>query len=240
MSMFPQGGLNTLDYGYAETGEQSKVLSRFFQNVYLWFGIGLVWTAIVSFVCATTPSLKVMMSPGLMFAAMIGAFLLSIATQAVALRINVAAGLALFMLYATLIGVMIAPIWIVYQQATIGAAFALTGGVFFVMSIVGMVTKMNLAKLHSILIMGAIGLFIASLVNVFMASNVLSWLVTYAVVVIFTGLIATQTQKLKEFALEHGTDSVMTGRMAVVGALVLYIAFINLFLAILRILGDRK
>jgi FtsH-binding integral membrane protein len=180
------------------------------------------------------------MTPGVMIAAMIGAFLLSLATQAVALRINVAAGLMLFMLYATLIGVMIAPIWIVYKQATIGAAFALTGGTFVAMSFVGMITKMDLSKLHSILIMGAIGLFIASITNVFIASNALSWMVTYAVVIIFTGLIATQTQQLKEFAIANGENGVMAGRMAVVGALVLYIAFINLFLAILRILGDRK
>lgn len=240
MSMNPQGGLNTLEYGYAETGEQSKVVSRFFHNVYLYMGIGLVWTAIASYICANTPSLRVMMSPGIMFGAMIGAFLLSLATQAVALRINAVAGMMLFMLYATLIGVMIAPIWIVYEQATIGAAFALTGGVFVAMSIVGMVTKMDLSKLHAILVMGAIGLFIASLVNVFMASNTLSWIVTYAVVIIFTGLIATQTQRLKEFAIENGENGVMAGRMAVIGALTLYIAFINLFLAILRIIGDRK
>lgn len=240
MTMYPQGGVNTLDYGYAETGERSRLLTRFFHNVYLWMGIGLVWTAIVSFICATTPSLRVILSPGIMFGAMIGAFLLSLATQAVALRINVVAGLMLFLLYATLIGVMIAPIWIVYKQATIGAAFALTGGTFVAMSFVGMITKMDLSKLHSILIMCAIGLFIASLVNIFVASNALSWLVTYAVVIIFTGLIATQTQQLKEFALANGDNATMAGRMAVVGALTLYIAFINLFLAILRILGDRK
>ena len=240
MSMYPQNGLNTLDYGYAETSEQSRVLSRFFQNVYLWFGIGLVWTALISFVFATTPSLQVFMTRGMMIFMMLAAFGLSIATQAVALRINVVAGLAMFMLYATVIGIFIAPIWVIYPQSTIGTAFALTGGVFFVMSVVGMITKMNLAKLHSILIMGALGLFVASLVNLFTASSALSWAVTYGVVIIFTGLIATQTQKLKEFALASGTDSVMAGRVAVVGALVLYIAFINLFLAILRILGDRK
>ncbi len=239
MSMYPQG--NVLDYGYAETGERSKLLTKFFHNVYLWMGIALVWTAIVSFIGATSPALRpMMMSKGVIFTAMIGAFLVSLATQAVALRINVVAGLFMFMLYSTLIGVMIAPIWLIYRQSTIGAAFALTGGTFVAMSFVGMITKMDLSKLHSILIMGAIGLFIASLVNIFVASNALSWLVTYAVVIIFTGLIATQTQRLKEFAIENGDNATMAGRVAVIGALTLYIAFINLFLAILRILGDRK
>lgn len=238
MSMYPQG--NVLDYGYADTGERSRLLTKFFHNVYLWMGIALVWTAIVSFICATTPALMPMMKPGIMFAAMIGAFLLSLGIQAAAMRINVAAGLALFMVYATLIGVMIAPIWLIYKQNTIGVAFALTGGVFVAMSFVGMVTKMDLSKLHTILVMGAIGLFIASLVNIFVANNALSWMVTYAVVIIFTGLIATQTQRLKEFALENGDNATLAGRVAVIGALTLYIAFINLFLAILRILGDRK
>lgn len=240
MTMYPQDGASTLDYGYAETGERSRLLTRFFHNVYLYMGIGLVWTAIVSFILANSPSLMPLMSPGVMVAAMIGAFLLAMATQAVALRINAVAGMLMFMLYATLIGVMIAPIWLVYQQSTIGAAFALTGGVFVAMSFVGMITKMDLSKLHAILVMGAIGLFIASIVNVFMANNALSWIVTYAIVIIFTGLIATQTQRLKEFALEHGDNATLAGRMAVIGALTLYIAFINLFLAILRILGDRK
>ena len=120
------------------------------------------------------------------------------------------------------------------------AGIALTGGVFLAMSILGMVIKMDLSKIHSILIMGALGLFIASFVNIFFASNAMSWAVTYGVVIIFTGLIATQTQQLKEFALANGENGEMAGRMAVVGALMLYVAFINLFMAILRILGSKK
>ena len=150
------------------------------------------------------------------------------------------AGIALFMLYATLIGFAIAPIWIVYKQATIGSAFLLTGGIFFVMSLIGFVTKIDLTKVGSIAAMIAIGLFVGSIVNYFIASSAISWFITYAVVIVFPILIAYQTQSLKEFALENGENGDLVNRMAIVGALTLYIAFLNIFLSLLRILGDRR
>lgn len=240
MSMFPQGGVQPLEYGYAETGERSRLLTRFFHTVYLWMAIGLCWTALVSWACVNIAGLQVFMSPGAIMFAGIAAFIVSIATQSLAMRMNMGVGLALFMLYATLIGVAIAPIWLIYNQNTIGVAFLLTGGIFAVMSVIGFVTKMDLSGLRSILIMAVWGLLLATVVNFFMASSMMSWFVTYAVVIIFPLLIATQTQMLKEFALEHGENGTLAGRMAVVGALQLYIAFINIFLALLRILGDRR
>lgn len=237
MSMFPQQG--TLDYGYAETGERTRILTRFFHNVYLWMSIGLVWTGIVSWLCVHTPALQAMMSPGIMMAAGLGAFVIAMLTQSIAMRVGVAAGLGLFMLYASLIGFTIAPIWVVYKQSTIGAAFGLTGGIFFVMSLIGMVTKIDLSRFGAIAMMIVLGLFIASIINFFIASSMISWIITYAVVIIFPLLIAYETQQLKEFALNN-TDDRMAGRMAVVGALMLYISFINIFLALLRILGDRE
>lgn len=239
MSMHPQGGLNTLEYGYAETGEQSKVVSRFFQSVYLWMAIGLVWTAIVSWAFANVTPLRAMMSPGFLMAAGLIAFVVAIAAQSIALRVNVVVGLGLFLLYASLVGLTIAPIWVVYKQATIGAAFALTGGTFFAMSVIGFITKIDLSKIQSILIMCVWGLVIASVINYFMASSMMSWIITYAIVIIFPILVASKTQELKAFALENGHDNVLAPRVAVVGSLVLYIAFINIFLSLLRILGDR-
>ncbi|RYG80584.1 hypothetical protein EON77_08090, partial [bacterium] len=115
MSMFPDQQARPLDYGFAETGENTRMLTSFFHNVYLWMSIGLAWTAIISWAFAYVPALRPMMSPGVMIAAAIGAFVLSIATQSIALRINVVAGLGLFMLYATLIGFICAPIWVMYE-----------------------------------------------------------------------------------------------------------------------------
>jgi uncharacterized protein len=238
MSMYPEQS-RTLDYGYAETGETTRVITQFFHQVYLWMAIGLVWTAIVSWMCAYVPALRVMMSPGTLLAASLGAFVVSLIVSRVALKSPLGVSLGLFVLYASLIGFAIGPIWIVYKQGTIGAAFLLTGGIFFIMSLVGFVTKIDLSKLHSIVIMAVIGLFIASIVNFFMASSMLSWFITYAVMILFPILIATETKMLKEFAIENGSNGVAASRMAVVGALMLYVSFINIFIALLRILGDR-
>ena len=239
MSSFQPSGI-PLDYGYAETGERTRLLTKFFHTVYLYMAIGLVWTAIVSFACVNVPALRVMLSPGLLIAASLGAFVVSIATNRIALRSSVGVGLAMYILYATLIGIAIAPIWAVYRQATIGVAFGLTGGIFAVMSLIGFVTKIDLSKLGSVLTMIVIGLFIGSIVNIFFASNTFSWFVTYAVVIIFPVLVTVETKQLKEFAIEHAQNGQLAGRIAVVGAMSLYIAFINIFISLLRILGDRR
>ena len=240
MSMFPQSDVKQLDYGYADTGERSRLVSRFFNQVYLWMAIGMMWTAVVSASFAYLPALRPFVTPGLGMIALLGAFAVSWVTGSAALRMGLGAGIALFMLYATLIGFAIAPIWIVYKQATIGSAFLLTGGIFFVMSLIGFVTKIDLTKVGSIAAMIAIGLFVGSIVNYFIASSAISWFITYAVVIVFPILIAYQTQSLKEFALENGENGDLVNRMAIVGALTLYIAFLNIFLSLLRILGDRK
>jgi FtsH-binding integral membrane protein len=104
----------------------------------------------------------------------------------------------------------------------------------------GFVTKRDLTGIGSFLVMGAIGLFIASLVNVFIASNALSWVITYAVLGVFIGITAYETQRLRNMAEQHAGNADLSGRLAIVGALVLYIAFINIFLSILRILGSRR
>lgn len=239
MSMYPQSGMNTLDYGHAETGERSRLMASFFNQVYLWMAVGLMWTAVVSATIANVPALQPLTSRGIGFGAFIAAFLVAMGLQRAALRLSVGAGLACFILYATLIGVGTSYIWLAYQQSTIGAAFLLTGGLFAVMSIIGFVTKIDLSRIGSIAIMIAVGLFIASIVNFFITSDMISWIITYAIVIIFPVIIARQTQFLKEFVLEHGENGALAQRMAVIGALVLYISFINIFLAILRILGDR-
>lgn len=135
---------------------------------------------------------------------------------------------------------MTAGVFRVYQQSTLGAAFLVTGGTFAVMSVIGMVTKIDLTRMGGILIMAAIGLFIASLANIFIASDALSWVITYAVVLVFVGLTAYYTQTLKGWALQFEGNPAMINRIAVVGSLLLYVAFINLFFAILRIMGSRR
>jgi uncharacterized protein len=155
-------------------------------------------------------------------------------------RLSVGVATVLFLVYATLIGAMISPIYLMYAGKTLGAAFLLTGGTFGAMSIYGFVTKRDLSRIGSIFVMLALGFFFASIINLWLASNALSWVITYAVLILFVGITAYDTQMLKRMAEETHGNPALAQRIAIVGSLVLYISFINLFLSILRILGDRR
>ncbi|HEV7299050.1 MAG TPA: Bax inhibitor-1/YccA family protein [Tepidisphaeraceae bacterium] len=237
MSQFPQTRRVELDYG-----TDSQVTFSFFNTVYAWMAVGLALTAAVSYYVSQTPQIMNIFQGGRAFTVVIALALFGIAmlVQTVALRISAAAGIALFLLYATLLGALIAPIFIVYDMRTIGGAFLITGGTFGAMSLYGFVTKRDLTGIGSFLIMAFIGLFLASLVNVFWANDALSWVITYGILAVFIGLTAYQTQQLKQTAEQLRGQPELLGRYAIVGSLVLYIAFINMFLSILRILGSRR
>jgi FtsH-binding integral membrane protein len=170
----------------------------------------------------------------------LGAFVIAMAAQGVAMRVSAAAGMALYLLYAILIGVLISSIFAIYPMVTLGSAFLLTAGTFAGLSVYGFVTKRDLSKVGSILIMCVWGLILATIVNFFVASTAFSWFLTYAILAVFIGLTVYYTQYLKNFALQNMNSPEMLNRMAVVGSLLLYAAFINLFLSILRILGNRR
>jgi FtsH-binding integral membrane protein len=238
MSQFENARTWDLDYA-----NDARTVSRFFNTVYAWMAVGLAWTAVVAWFVAHTPSLLQLVygnGPGVMLVFALGLFAIAWITQSAALKLGAGVGTLLFMTYATLMGVMISGIFIMYELDTIGAAFFVTGGVFAVMSIYGFVTKRDLSTIGSIAVMGLFGLFAASLVNLFVASDALSWFITYGVVLVTVAIIAYQTQNLRAIATElHGNEA-MLPRYAIIGSLILYIAFINLFLSILRIMGDRR
>ena len=137
-------------------------------------------------------------------------------------------------------GALVAGIFLIYPARTLIAAFVLTGGTFGSMSVYGFVTKRDLSGMGSIFIMALWGFIIASLVNFWLANNALSWIITYGILILFIGITAYETQMLRRMAMQLGSNREMATRYAIVGSLVLYISFINLFLAILRILGDRR
>ena len=138
------------------------------------------------------------------------------------------------------IGALLSRIFVFYSLGTIGGAFLVTGGVFAGMSVYGFVTNRDLSSIGSVLVMCALGLFAASIVNLFIASNAFSWFITYAVLAVFIGLTAYDTQKLKEMAHATQGNADLAARYAVVGSLHLYVDFINIFLSILRIMGGRR
>jgi FtsH-binding integral membrane protein len=145
----------------------------------------------------------------------------------------------LFILYSVLTGVSFGSLFLVYDMSDIIATFFVTAGTFFATSLVGYVTKMDLSKMGSILMMLLIGLIIATLVNIFIGSEGLYMACTYLGVIIFVGLTAWDTQRIKNMFMEHGTADENGQKLALMGALMLYLDFINLFIYLLRLISDR-
>lgn len=146
----------------------------------------------------------------------------------------------LFIAYSAIMGVSLSTIFLVYTASSIFTTFFITAGTFGVMAFLGYTTKTDLTKFGSILMMGLIGIIIASVVNMFMGSETTDYIISILGVLIFTGLTAYDVQKLKRIGsgVEYGTDE--TNKLAIMGALNLYLDFVNLFLFLLRFLGDRK
>lgn len=154
-------------------------------------------------------------------------------------KMSVAAAQTTFWIYAALVGVSFASLGLVYAHDSIARVFLITAATFGGMSLYGYTTKRDLTGMGSFLFMGLIGLLIAMAVNIFLASSAMSWVISVVGVLVFTGLTAYDTQKIKEMYFETDEVAVM-GRKAIMGALTLYLDFINLFLMLLRIFGNRE
>ena len=144
-----------------------------------------------------------------------------------------------FWVFAALMGASLSSIFVVYTQMSIARVFFITAGTFGAMSIYGYTTKRDLTKLGSFLMMGLFGIIIASIVNMFMQSGMMHYIISILGVLIFVGLTAYDTQKIKNMYLESDSGEIM-GKKAVMGALTLYLDFINLFIMLLRLFGQRR
>jgi uncharacterized protein len=153
-------------------------------------------------------------------------------------HMSVAAAQTTFWIYAALVGVSFASLGLVYTHGSIARVFLITAVTFGAMSVYGYTTRRDLTGMGSFLFMGLIGIIVASLVNLFFASSAVTWMISVAGVLVFTGLTAYDTQKIKEMYLE-ADDGATMGRKAIMGALSLYLDFINLFLSLLRLFGNR-
>jgi len=211
-------------------------MSQVMRKVYVKMTLGLLVTALVSLFLWMNPNILMSLSGFLLPLIIVElglVFVLSLAIN----KLNPAVATALFYAYAVLNGVTLSPIFFVYTSSSIALTFFVTSGVFLAMSIYGYTTKRDLTKLGSFLIMALIGLIICSIVNIFWANSTMDWIISFAGVLIFIGLTAWDTQKIKEMAQE--TDEMNAGKLATIGALSLYLDFINLFLYLLRFLGSR-
>lgn len=235
---------NQNGYQTAVQAENEWALQRYvssvMRRVYGKMSLGLLLTAICSFLMVMNPALvNILFSIRpmifILFAVEIG---LVIYLNARIEKMSNATASAMFYLYSALNGIVLAPVFSFYTSTSIALTFAITAGTFGAMTIAGYVTKKDLSKFGTFLFMGLIGLIICSLVNLFMHNSMMDWCISIAGVVIFVGLTAWDTQVIKRMCAE--SDSTMVSKVATLGALRLYLDFINLFLHLLRILGNRN
>lgn len=238
----PLGSSNSirkpLDVPY---GIKESAVFNFFNAVYAWMCVGLGVTALSAYCVSRNEHLMaILFQRGVITAWLLGTVLFVYVIRSVALKINAAVGTMLFLIYAAIIGMMLSGIFVMYQLPSIVGAFVMTAGVFGAMSVYGFITKRDLTTMGSFLMMAVVGIFIAVLVNIFLQSDALSWALTFIILFVFTGLTAYRTQWLKRFAYQSEGNSQFASRMVVIGSLLLYIDFINIFMSLLRITGKRR
>lgn len=228
-------------YTSTQTAAQSLV-SALFKSVYMQMAAALTVTGLTAYAVANSPQLlyALFSNSASIWILLIAQFGLVIWLSSRVMRMSLTSATLLFILYSVLTGLTFSSIFFVYTYESIASTFFVTAGTFFAMSLVGYTTRMDLSKIGNILYMLLIGLLIATVVNIFVASSGLYWVITYAGVIIFTGLIAWDTQKLKTIFLEYGSADDSGHKLALLGALTLYLDFINLFLFLLRILGGNR
>ena len=226
-----------------EDKRAAQASAAILKDVYLWMTSALVISGLTAMLVAGNPTLiNAIFSSKFGFIAIILAQLgLVMLISSRINKLSVLTATVLFILYAALTGVTLSSIFLVFTQESITSVFFITAGTFAVVSAFGYITKKDLSSLGNILFMGLIGIIIASVVNWFLHSEMLYWIVSYIGVLIFVGLTAYDTQKIKQMAIEYSDGNFeITKKVALIGALSLYLDFINLFLHLLRIFGKRN
>jgi hypothetical protein len=223
----------------ASTAETGMRVRAFIRSVYAWMFGGLLLTAFAAvWVVSSKPMQQLIWGNRMiMIVLIIAEFGLVFGISAGLRRFSPAAAASMFLVYSLLNGLTLSAIFFVYRGQSIVQAFVVAAGMFGAMSVYGLVTKRDLTSWGSFFFMGLIGIVICSVVNFFLHSSGVSFVISLVGVFVFVGLTAWDTQKLKSFATVGGP---MQESLAVVGALALYLDFVNLFLFLLRILGDRR
>lgn len=216
--------------------------SRFMTRVYGWMSFALALSAFSAAATVSTPGLFrwIVSNRLVFFGLIIGELGLVLYLGADITRMSLAAARTAFVGYSLLNGLTLSVVFLAYTSESIGTTFLVTAATFAAMSMYGYVTKRDLTRFGSFLFMGLIGVVIASLVNIFLRSDAVYFVVTYLGVFVFVGLTAYDTQKIKAMGAEAGSGEESAGKVAVLGALALYLDFVNLFLLMLRLFGSRR
>ncbi|MFB6343100.1 Bax inhibitor-1/YccA family protein [Saccharicrinis sp. FJH62] len=227
---------------YTGEFEVAAEQQRFITKVYGWMTFALAITGLIAMWISSTPQIVNVIAGNrfLFFGLLIGELVLVGSLASMVQRISAQLATLLFVLYAVLNGLTFSVIFLLFTTESIASTFLITAGTFGVMSFYGYVTKSDLTRMGNLLFMALIGLIIASVVNFFFQNEMLYWITTYAGVFIFVGLVAYDTQKIKKMNIIGNEGTEEDKKEAIMGALTLYLDFINLFLFLLRIFGRRR
>jgi FtsH-binding integral membrane protein len=215
--------------------------SGFLQRVFLWMFVGLAITGGVAAAIGSSDQLltDITESPGIIIGVIVVQLAIVFGISFAINRISVGLATLLFLIYSATVGITFAFIFELYTTQSIFTTFLITAGMFGALAVWGAITDADLSKVGSIAFMALIGLILATIVNIFWANSTLYWITTYAGVAIFAALTAYDMQKLKQIG-QQGLTGEAEGRAAILGALTLYLDFINLFLFLLRIFGQQR
>ncbi len=224
----------------AERVADASYVSRIMKRVYLKMFLAMIVTALTSYVCMNVPAvfLTLMSNSGLYFGLLIAEVVLVFVLAGALNKLSSPVASLIFYVYSILNGVVLSAILAAYTASSVFSTFVITAAVFGTMTVYGYVTKSDLSRVGTFLFMALIGLLICTIVNIFMKSSTMEWIISFAGVVIFIGLTAWDTQKIKQMAAM--TDGSQADKLATIGALSLYLDFVNLFLYLLRFFGNRE
>lgn len=224
----------TIRPAYAVDEAQSALL----RSVFGWMTLGLLTTAVVSSYVVSNPEFLFKLGNAIWFL-IIAELGLVVWLAARVMKMSPGTATAVFLGYSALNGITLAPLAFVYTQQSITSAFVVAGGLFGTMALYGYVTKRDLSSMGSFLFMGLIGIVIAGIANLFIQSSMMGFVISVVAVLVFTGLTAWDVQKIKQMGAQVTVESDNFRRFAILGALSLYLDFINLFIHLLRLIGNR-
>lgn len=220
----------------------STAFPALMRKVFVWMTFALAITGLTAYGVATSPTILslIFSSKVTFFGLIIAEFALVFAISGAINRLSLSTATLLFILYSVVNGATLSTIFFAFSVATIGKVFFITAGTFGAMALVGYTTKTDLTSMGKLLFMALLGIIIASVVNIFVASSGLDLILSYVGVLVFVGLTAYDTQKIKQMCQSAPDAGESTQKLALIGALSLYLDFINLFLYLLRIFGNNR
>ena len=228
---------NYSNRGYSVTGETTSLMTK----VFGWQAVGLILSAVTAYIVAATPALiqAIVLNKIVFYGLIFAQFGLVMTLGAFIRKMSYTATVGAYLGYALLTGMTLSTIFLVYTMSSIALCFGIAAGMFGIMALYGYFTDADLSGFGSIMMLGVVGIIIASVINMFMHSDTAQYVISFIAVLVFTGLTAYDVQKIKAFG-SMAEDGETMGKVAVFGALTLYLDFLNIFLHLLNLLGNRR